>query len=725
MAKRYISGVENIPSKASFFIPNRMDASALKQVDAALGGKRRVAFLMEEVLCPDAPVMRMITAPGRKLLRFTFREAKGQLLREQIMALLNDGYHVIFVPGKPVSPHGLISDVPKPFMMQLSALHISPVPLFVGYYRNALVNLFCTDGTYHIIQIRFCAKLTPGPLMGERLLSSWFEASTKLYPNVPILAKSLTSLMVKGMRRNPNVELVDGLDGSSLPYYKVLGVSMALSIELKRTIREPRIGIILPPGKGGCIANYACMLAGLVPVNINYTASDAAFGSIVRQSGIKKFITAKAFMTKLPNFPWPEDADIIHLDRTLKALPKSALISNVMLARFAPIAVLKSMFEINTRKGDDEAFLVFTSGSSGEPKGVIFTHRMLITNITQIMSRMQMPATSSVLCSLPIFHSFGLTFTTLTPPIAGFKMITYPSPLEHKRLNELIVEHEVRLVVSTPTFSRGMLRRATAETYKSVYYFVVGAEKLPKDLNNEFINKCGIRLCEGYGLTETSPAASVNVELRGPRPEQPYYTSGYCEGTIGQLMPGLTVRITDPDDDSKSLPLSSQGMIWFKGGNVFKGYLGQEDRRDDVFDGDWFRSGDLGSVDLNGMITLGGRRSRFSKIGGEMVPHEVVEKTIDAMLTAKLGASDLPRVAIVGVPDKLKGESMVLLSTVHASSFTETLKEIRDYMVADGQPRLWVPREICPVEAIPILGSGKMDLKGCELLAHEALGIST
>lgn len=724
MATVRIYGDENRTPQPSFYIPNRMDAATLTALVKALGGKENVAFIVEEVLLPAADVMAYIEGSGCKVLRFNFRKSNSRDLREKLLTLMQEGLDVIFVPGRPNSIMGCISDVPKPFMMQLGALHIAPVPVWVGMYRQDVWRAFTTQNDYDWAVVDIRPKLQPGPQTGERLLEAWMEAGEPHYTANPLWGKSLARLVVEGIRKNPNVDLVDGLDGSRLPYGKMLGIAMALSRWLKKNVKEPRLGILLPPGKGGTIANLACLLAGIVPVNINYTSSDAAFESIVRQSGLKHFVSARAFMSKLPQFPWPKGDAIIHLDKTLKALGMPRIASWVAFAKVAPMPLVAKTFDLDKRCGDDEAALLFTSGSSGEPKGVSLTHRMLTANMAQLLCRAWVPVGSPILCSLPIFHSFGLTVTTFLPLVYGFSMVTYPSPLDAKNLNDLIEKHKCAIAVSTPTFARSMLRRAGAHTYDSVKYFVVGAEKMQKVLYDEFREKCNVCLLEGYGLTETTPIVGVNLEQKGPTEEQPYFVPSQEFGTIGQVLPGLAVRITDPDDETCSLPLSEQGMIWLKGVNVFKGYIGREDLNEGIFRDGWFKTGDLGSVDLNGFLKLGGRRSRFSKIGGEMVPHEVVENAIEGFVELPPGFTGRA-VAVMGVPDEAKGEALVLLSAVHQGQLSAVLEEIKTYLVEQGIPRLWAPREIIPVEAIPALPTGKMDLKGCQMLAYEALNIKS
>ncbi len=718
-----VTGRENCPEKPSFYLPNRLDAHLLRALVAELGGTEQVVFLVEDVLQPDAAMMKYMRSLGKKILSFNFRQADSRRLREQMMGLMGLGYNIIYVPGTPVSIKGCISDVPMPFMRELAALHISPVPVYVATYKNELLNSFSTSGEYDWAEICILPRLTPGPLTGERVLEKWLEASADSYATHPLLETSLARLVVEGLRKHAKVTLEDGIDNSNLPYGKLLGVAMALAWHFRKTVEEPRLGVILPPGKAGVLVNYACLLAGIVPVNINYTSSDAAFESIVRQSGIKHFVSARAFMSKLPQFPWPKGEAIIHIDRVLKNLGMAKIAPWVAFAKFAPMPVVARTFELDARHGDDEAALLFTSGSSGEPKGVPFTHRMVITNCSQMLSKVEVEPGDALLCSLPIFHSFGMTVCTFLPALHGLRMVTYPSPLDAKRLNELIEQHSCKLVVMTPTFARSLLRRAHKDNYKCVKYFIVGAEKLQPALAEEFREKCGVQLLEGYGLTETSPVCGTNLEDVYPTEKQPYFVPGTKQGSIGHIFPGMGIRITDPDDDEKQLPLSQQGMIWFKGANVFKGYIGRDDLNAEIFRDGWFKTGDLGCVDLNNFLTLGGRRSRFSKVAGEMVPHEVVENAIMEFLPTPEGFEGSRTVAIVGVPDAQKGEALVLLSCIHCTQLTQELDAIRTHLAGQGLPRLWAPREIIPVEAIPMLPTGKMDLKGCQQLAYEALGL--
>jgi acyl-[acyl-carrier-protein]-phospholipid O-acyltransferase/long-chain-fatty-acid--[acyl-carrier-protein] ligase len=367
---------------------------------------------------------------------------------------------------------------------------------------------------------------------------------------------------------------------------------------------------------------------------------------------------------------------------------------------------------LHKRRGGDEAALLFTSGSSGEPKGVVLSNRNVLANVTQFASRLDLPKGSSILGCLPLFHSFGCTVTLRYPVIEGVNLVTYPSPLETKRLAELIALHQVNLLLATPTFLRGYMKRIDPAQLASLKLVVTGAEKLPQSLASAFEEKFGVRPQEGYGLTETSPATNVNLPDPAPEANSVSIPSSR-HGSVGQMLPGLAVHITDPATD-KVLPIDQQGIIWFKGSNVFPGYLNDPKKTAEVLKDGWFRTGDVGRVDDDGFLYIEGRISRFSKIAGEMVPHETVEAAINKVLG--LDAESERKIAVVGVPDEQKGEAILLLSTISGPALEQECIDLRYKLLDEGLSSLWCPKQIVPVNEIPVLASGKLDIKGCEAL---------
>ncbi len=723
MDKLIIHGKENIV-KPGFYMPNRISIAAGRALHQLLDGK--VCYLVDPTFPPSDEIMNYLKSHDVEIEYFDFRHTTSLAVRDQIRAHLNAGTSVVFLPGQVAKWRGTYSDVPSPFLRHVGSLHISPIPLFLGHYGNTVTTLYREreDPDCHE---EFCIlpKLASGPQTGERLMAVWLEKGAELFAARPLLDTSLTTNLVHAIKKYPNVEIVDGMTGAALPHFKALGVSMAVAKGFRKR-DDKRIGVILPPGAGGVIATLSCLLAGITPVMINYASSRAAFESTVRQAGLKTFITARKFMQKLPQFPWPPEEQLILVEDLLKKTPKLSLITNVMTAKMAPASLICKMFDTDARKGNDEAVMLFTSGSSGEPKGVVLTHRMVMANVSQCACRLDL-TNCRFLASLPIFHSFGMTVNMMLPLLTGCMVCSYPNPTDARTLNELIEKYMLTLVCATPTFGRAMLRRAERDTYRSVRYFVLGAEKLQPDLEQEFIEKCGVYPMEGYGLTETSPVIGANMPEPEPVKGSKFYIPGTVRPGIGAMLPGIAIRITDVDDDSKELPLTERGMIWFKGANVFSGYIGRPELNKEIFRDGWFKTGDIGQMDLNGFLTLGGRLSRFSKVGGEMVPHEGVELALCKGFN--LAAEDGVQIAIAGVSDPQKGEALVLLSALaeHQCSSVEkeVLSSIRTMLAEMDMPTLWAPKYLVPVEAIPVLPTGKLDLRACKLLAEEALGIQS
>src|ERR1019366_2713807 len=361
-----------------------------------------------------------------------------------------------------------------------------------------------------------------------------------------------------------------------------------------------------------------------------------------------------------------------------------------------------------------EAGLLFTSGSSGEPKGVALSHRNILANCSQISSLSILPESASLVGCLPLFHSMGFTVTLWYPLIRGCKVVTVLSPLDTRKIIDAIKEEQATVLLGAPTFIRPILRKAQPSELRSLELVVTGAEKLPDDLYKAFLETFNIEILQGYGLTETTPASNIN------QPHPPVTTPtaepqiGKRAGSSGRLLPGMSVRIVHPET-GEEVPPGDQGIVWFKGANVFSGYLDDPQKTSAAFRDGWFVTGDLGRMDDENFLFIEGRLSRVSKIGGEMVPHGTVEQKIAEVFG--WDEADGSTVAVMGVPDSTKGEALVLLTTRDVTS-----DQIRERLLAAGLPNLWVPKLVRRVEKIPVLGTGKLDLTGCRELALAVAG---
>jgi acyl-[acyl-carrier-protein]-phospholipid O-acyltransferase/long-chain-fatty-acid--[acyl-carrier-protein] ligase len=531
------------------------------------------------------------------------------------------------------------------------------------------------------------------------------------YSRRPSLDRHLAEECVRGLkRRRFSTAVTDGIDNSELSRAKLLGAAAAVSRYLRKEFSDKRIAIVLPAGKGSMIANLAVALAGKVAVDLNFTAGRSANESACKRADLRVAISATPFMERVKDFPWPQR--MLKLDELMPRL-KSRILLWWMMSIFVPTRLLLQLLQIPKRGGSDEAVVLFTSGSSGEPKGVVLSHRNIVGNVSQFRELLDAKEEDAILASLPFFHSFGSTVTLWYPLIEGVRIVTYPSPLEVAKNAALIEKYKLTLLLATPTFLRGYLRKAESQQLRSLRLVITGAEKLPLDLAKEFEERFQQHVFEGYGLTETSPVVSVN--LPDPQPTKPgeQVQPSSRPGSVGKMAPGIAAEIREPETDRK-LSLHETGMVWFRGVNIFEGYLHDEKRTADVLHDGWFKTGDIGRFDEDGFLYIEGRLSRFSKIGGEMVPHEAIEQKIIALLG--FSGKDERVIAIVGVQDEAKGEALVLLAAVDVD-----LAQLRDKLRDAGVPNLWIPKRVQRVESIPVLVSGKLDLSQCVALAGNLL----
>src|SRR5438105_5918168 len=526
------------------------------------------------------------------------------------------------------------------------------------------------------------------------------------------LDRHLAEECVRGLKRRPfATAVIDGIDHSKLSRSKLLGAAAAFSRYLRKQFSDERIAIVLPASKGSMVANLAVTLANKVPVDLNFTMGRAANESCCRRANLRVVISATPFMERLKDFPWPEK--ILKLDELLPHM-KREIIFWWIISVLAPARLLLRLLQIPKNGGHAEAVLLFTSGTTGEPKGVVVSHRNVVVNVSQFRQLLDARKTDASLGSLPFFHTFGSTVTLWYPLIEGVRVVTFPNPLEAAKCAALIDQYELTFLLATPTFLRLYLRKAEPEQLRTLRLIIVGAEKLPLDLASHFEERFQKKVFEGYGLTETAPVVSVNLPAPDTKKAVAQVQPSSRMGSVGRLAPGIAAEIREPETN-RQLSLYDTGMLWLRGPNIFEGYLHDPKRTAEVLHDGWLKTGDIARFDDDGFLYIEGRLSRFSKIGGEMVPHEAIEQKIIDLL--ELSGRDARPLAIVGVQDEAKGEALVLLSAVNID-----LTELRRKLQEAGVPNLWIPKQVQPIDAIPVLASGKLDLKKCQERAAERKG---
>ena len=546
---------------------------------------------------------------------------------------------------------------------------IAVIPVFMDNLWQTRFSFFSAEGMHFkkkplrmVINIGIGKPLAPDTISLSRVRESLLDLSEACFQRRKELEGHIADYCFRGMARNPFFEqLVDYTTGrKSLKSGIILALALLVSKYVRANIPAERVGIVIPPGIAGTVANLGVLFAGKIPVNLNFTAGAAAIQSSYRKGEIDTVITADALKKKIPNFPWPEDTvDIVPI---LQGFDKKAILLRYLLIIVVPSALMVRFCGIPRYGDDEEAGLLFTSGSSGEPKGVPLSHRNILSNVLQIDEiALLSKDDTSLMCCLPIFHSFGYTVTLWYPLIRRLKMVTIPSPLEQKKIADAIEAEKVTVFIGTRTFFKPYVKRIQAEKMKSLDLVVAGAEKVTPEFFDLWSDKFGSEIFEGYGITETSPVASVNLKNPPQIDKEAAPQVAYRRGSVGRLFPGITARIKDPDTGQER-SLFEPGMLYLKGGNIFEGYLDDPARNREVLKDGWFKTGDLARFDEDGFLYIEGRESRFSKIGGEMVPHETIETKIIDVLGLK--EEELLPLVVSARPDDNKGEVLVLLSVI-------------------------------------------------------------
>ena len=483
------------------------------------------------------------------------------------------------------------------------------------------------------------------------------------------------------------------------------------AIALARALRshwdgQHTVGLLLPPSVGGALANIAATLSGRTTVNLNYTAGITGLESASNQAGLMTVVTNRVFLEKA-KVELPINLTPIWIEDVRKTIDARAKLTAFFLALLAPIHMLERACGAITHPTiDDLATIIFSSGSTGDPKGVMLSHFNLDSNVEGVAQLLHIDKHDRVLGILPFFHSFGYLATLWFPSIHGAGVIFHPSPLDAGGIGDLIHHHKATVLLATPTFLQLYVRRCTPEQFGSLRIVLTGAEKLSDRLLTAFEERFGIRPIEGYGVTECAPVIAVNCpDFRAAG----FFQPASRQGTVGKPLPGVSLRIVDPDTYER-LPVGTAGLLLVKGPNVMDGYLGREDLTRQAMRDGWYITGDIAKLDEDGFLAITDRLSRFSKIGGEMVPHGRIEEALHQAIQA-----EGMMLAVTAIPDERKGEQLIVLHILDES----TIPEMLDKVAASGLPKLFIPRRdnFIKVEQLPVLGTGKLDLRALKRLA--------
>ena len=489
--------------------------------------------------------------------------------------------------------------------------------------------------------------------------------------------------------------------------------SLLLSaILLSRKLRDlqgddgaERIGIMLPNSIPALLALFGVLFADRTPAILNYTSSKESLRLALEKTGIRTILTGRKFLAELKMEPaegmiFMEDI----LPETEKLFPR--LFWSIPACFFSTRELMKLISPATWKDVNRTAVVLFSSGSTGLPKGIMLSHHNITGDATAVIKSIGWNKNDRILGNLPFFHSFGLNVCLWLPVISGAETILVPGPLEAGIIGKAMLERRPTVLMATPAFLLTYMRRCPKEAFKSLRLVVTGAEKLRDDIADRFFNLTGLAIAEGYGCTELSPVVSINLansllELG---------TTVAKRGSIGPPLPGVCVKIVDPET-FRLLPANTDGLLIVKGSIVMQGYLGDPEKTAEVLKDGWYVTGDIARMDNNGFITLTGRISRFSKIAGEMVPHELVERELNYILQL-----DERVLAVCGAPDSKRGEKLLVFYTDREKIVpADLIRALRE----KGVPNLWIPKEenFVFTEKLPLLGSGKLDISSLAKMA--------
>lgn len=636
---------------------------------------------------------------------------------KQARTYLDAGEVVCIFPEGGISRNGQLQEFKPGMMKVLQGTDACVVPVF---FDGLWGSVFSFSGG------RFFWKM---PKLGRRRIDIYFGPPIHDVTNSFVVRQAVEDLgaialqnrtqklisvsdaLIRGCKKRKFRSKFADTAGTDATGGEALMKSLILRRALRRHVladKERHIGVLLPPSAGAAITNMAIVLDRRVPVNLNYTVSSSVLNECTKIAEIRHVLTTRKVMEKLD---LELEAELVFLEDLRPKISLLDKLSGAIGAYLTPASLLASQLHLKSVNKDDVLTVIFTSGSTGTPKGVMLTYANVASNIEAIDQVIRLDPKDVIIGILPFFHSMGFTVTLWCVATLDIKGAYHFNPLDARQVGKLTKQHQGTILLSTPTFLRSYLRRVETTDFATLDTVVAGAEKLPVDLCEAFEKKYGVRPVEGYGTTELSPLVSVNV------PSSRDYDSHQrtrCEGSVGRCIPGVSAKVLDVDTGEER-GVDEPGLLHIKGPNVMKGYLNAPEKTAEVLRDGWYNTGDVARIDKEGFIHITGRISRFSKIGGEMVPHIKVEDILQEFVG--MDEEQGPSIAVTAVPDAKKGERLVVLHTpidFEPSQMIEALK-------AAGLPNIFIPSidSFHEIELMPVLGTGKLDLKGIKEKAKE------
>lgn len=706
-----VRGIHNIPVEG----PALLVSNHVSLMDAVLivsCQQRRVRMLMSRNfyqeagplirwVCDLAGVIQIHTGDNPKKIILSLKEARKAM---------DEGYLVCIFAEGTLSRTGMMRPFRPGFERIVKGTDYPIIPVYIGgvwgsiaSYRHGMPKLRPLRDFRYPVSVHFGEAL-PSTSTTFEVQQAVSELSVDRYALAKEKRRSLTHEFILSARRNWKKPAVMESSGKELKFGEALTAALILRDKL-RSVTDPderHIGILLPNSAASCLSNLAINLNNQVSVNLNYTAPTEVIESAQKQCAIRTLITSRAFMERFPHLPLTEQ--VLYVEDLVGGISKSEKLLAYLKVRLLPAGKLARSGNF---QADDVATVLFSSGSTAEPKGIMLSHHNILSNIESFRSVLSPKRDDVMLATLPHFHSFGYTVTFWFPLVSGLSIANHPNPLEAESIGKLAGDTKATILLTTPSFLLAYVRKVKPEQFNYLRHVFTGAEKLQPRIAEMFGKRFGIRPLEGYGATELSPVCALslpNVTIDALE------ETGNREQRLGRVLPGMAIRIVDPETN-RTLPPGEEGIICIKGPNVMRGYLNKPELTQSAIVDGWYITGDIGQMDEDGFFAITGRLSRFSKIGGEMISHGAIEKALQDSLEV-----DSDALAVVAIEDERKGEKLIVLHTgqVNTSGLEERVRGVEIPNLWKPHPKNWIF-----VEALPTLGSGKLDYRRMKLLAQE------
>ncbi|MDW6004539.1 acyl-[ACP]--phospholipid O-acyltransferase [Vibrio mangrovi] len=716
-----VLGFNNLPEggQGTLLLGNHI--SWLDWAIVQMASPRRVHFVMDRTIYQRwylkwlFDLFQVIPiAPGQS------REALNK-----ITALLNQGELVCLFPEGRISHLGQLGEFKKGFERACEQANGVIIP----FYLRGMWGSFFSRSSKRLAKARKTGMkrdviIAFGQAMdihstATQVKQKVFDMSVATWNEYANTLDTLPEAWISTAKARPSQWAVADSHGKPVTHSQFLVGSLLLKRQIQQ-LPGQNLGLLVPTSSAGLMSNLATMMAGKTVVNLNYTASLEALRNAKENAAIQSIVTSRRFITKLEKRGIDcqtilSGCQICYLEDFKENLSRAAKVVMLLAVKCLPARWINRLL-CRQQQREDTAAILFSSGSEGAPKGVMLSHKNILANLRQVSDVLNIRDNDKIMATLPLFHAFGLTVTGMLPLIEGIPVICHPDPTDSLNIARAVAKYEATLMCATSTFL-GMYqrnRRVNPMMFSSLRAVVSGAEKLDSKIKAGFQQKFMVPVLEGYGTTETTPVASVNLPGHLVRTEG-FIQEAAREGTVGLALPGTTFKIVDPVTLAP-LPAGEDGLILIGGAQIMQGYLNDPEKTDEVvvrIDGQrWYKTGDKGHLDDDGYLTIVDRYSRFAKLGGEMVSLGAVEQYARELL-------DQPESGLVAInlPDEKKGEQIVML-------VDQSLEpgEVKKLLMQKGMPSLMLPNKIMQVANIPLLGSGKLDFSTAKNLALAQMG---